>query len=128
MTRFPTRTAAEQRLFDCNQWSEDQLQRKIIQAAEELGWMAYHTHDSRRSNAGWPDLVLVHPRHRRLIIWELKSAKGRATPAQLAWLAALRNIPGILVGLKRPEDWASNSIQHELAARQTSTTEGTPPE
>jgi hypothetical protein len=127
MSTFPIRTAAEHRLWMCNQWTEEQLQNKILQLAKELGWLSYHAHDSRRSNPGWPDLVLVHPVQRRLIIWELKSAKGRPTPAQLAWITALRNV-GLNVAIKKPEDWANESIQHELAPRPASTTEGTPPE
>ncbi|WDF32233.1 VRR-NUC domain-containing protein [Arthrobacter agilis] len=125
MTRFPGLTAAEHRLKMCNEWSEKQLQDKIVQLAEELGWMTFHIYDSRRSNPGWPDLVLVHPVRRRLIIWELKSKNGRATPAQLTWLTALRNL-GLNVGIKKPEDWASESIQRELAARADSTIEGKP--
>ncbi|MFC3299621.1 VRR-NUC domain-containing protein [Arthrobacter agilis] len=125
MTRFPVLTAAEHRLKMCNAWSEQQLQDKVVQLAEELGWMTFHVYDSRRSNPGWPDLVLVHPVCRRLIIWELKSKNGRATPAQLTWLTALRNL-GLNVGIKKPEDWASESIQRELAARADSTIEGTP--
>ncbi|MHA7145460.1 VRR-NUC domain-containing protein [Arthrobacter sp. TmT3-37] len=113
MTPFPIRTAAEQRLFDCNQWTETQFQNKITQLAKELGWLVYHTNDSRRSDPGWPDLVLAHPIRHRLIIWELKSKTGRATPAQFAWITALRTA-GINVGIKRPEDWANESIQREL--------------
>ncbi|MEG9248024.1 VRR-NUC domain-containing protein [Arthrobacter sp. Soc17.1.1.1] len=113
MTRFPVLTAAEHRLKMCNEWTEQQLQDKITQLAKELGWLVYHTHDSRRSDPGWPDLVLVHPVRHRLIIWELKSKKGRATPAQLVWITALRTA-GVTVGIKRPEDWANESIQRAL--------------
>lgn len=126
MTRFPTRTTAEQRLFDCNQWTETQFQNMIIDLAKRLGWMYFHVHDSRRSIPGWPDLVLVHPVQHRLLFWELKSAKGRPTSAQLAWLAALRTA-GATVGVKKPEDWANESIQRELAAR-PAITGRTPPE
>jgi hypothetical protein len=54
--------------------------------------MRYHTHDSRRSPAGFPDLVLVHPTRPELgiVFLELKSAKGRTSPAQARWIMALR--------------------------------------
>ena len=32
---------------------------KLLGAAVPAGWMVYHTYDSRRSTAGFPDLVLV---------------------------------------------------------------------
>ncbi|MHA7292612.1 VRR-NUC domain-containing protein [Arthrobacter sp. HLT1-21] len=106
-------TAREYRLWMCNQWTEAQLQGKIVQLAEELGWLVYHTHDSRRSQKGWPDLVLLHPVRNEFMIWELKSAKGYPTKHQKIWLAALAAV-GITVGIRKPEDWASEQIQREL--------------
>ena len=57
--------------------TEAQLQDAIVQMARVLGWLVYHTFDSRRSAAGFPDLVMV--RNGRLIFAELKSATGKAT-------------------------------------------------
>ena len=39
--------------------TEREWQAQVVSAAQALGWTTYHTHDSRRSNKGWPDLVLV---------------------------------------------------------------------
>jgi hypothetical protein len=64
----------------------------IIRVARMLGWWAYHTHDSRRSAEGFPDLVLVGPQPdgtARLIFAEVKGLQTRVTPAQKAWLEAL---------------------------------------
>lgn len=69
--------------------TEDQFQSTLIEAARLLGWLAYHTHDSRRSEPGFPDLVLVHPKRRRLVFAELKSERGTVKPAQLRWHEAL---------------------------------------
>ncbi len=44
------------------QWREKQLQAQIVKTAGELGWKAYHSYFSDRSEAGWPDLVLVRER------------------------------------------------------------------
>ena len=41
--------------------SEKAFMDTILQAADLYGWWTYHTHDSRRSTAGFPDLVLVKP-------------------------------------------------------------------
>ncbi len=66
--------------------SERAFQRQIVQLAELMGWRTYHTYDSRRSNPGFPDLVLV--RAPRVIFAELKRQRGRVTAAQTEWVDA----------------------------------------
>lgn len=83
--------------------TEAEFQRLVVEYAEWNGWKTYHTFDSRRSNAGFPDLVLV--RKRRLLFVELKSEKGRVTNDQKAWLADLQLCPGVDTCLWRPSDW-----------------------
>jgi hypothetical protein len=90
--------------------SERAWQAKVVEAAKWLGWAVYHTHDSRRSEAGFPDLVLV--RDTRLVFAELKSASGRTTPAQEAWLLRLHDT-GAEVHVWRPEHWPQ--VQETLA-------------
>lgn len=104
--------------------TEKQFQEAIVRLAELQGWLVYHTHDSRRSNPGFPDLVLVHrgestqtvPRNCRLVFAELKTQKGRTSVAQAAWLEALGVVfarggamesqePRHAVYLWRPSDW-----------------------
>jgi hypothetical protein len=41
--------------------SEAALQALVVGVAQLYGWAHYHTHDSRRSDEGWPDLVLCRP-------------------------------------------------------------------
>lgn len=67
--------------------SEKQFQVQVVELAGYGGWLVYHTHDSRRSALGFPDLVLVRPP--RLIFAELKSEEGRIRPEQRTWLEAL---------------------------------------
>lgn len=67
--------------------SEDQLLEWVVDVADLFGWRTYHTHDSRHSQRGFPDLVMV--RGRRVIFAELKSANGTLTPEQKGWLEAL---------------------------------------
>lgn len=71
--------------------------------ARLTGWMTYHTHDSRRSEAGFPDITLVNVRQGRIIFAELKTATGRTTAAQERWLAALA-AAGCETALWRPAD------------------------
>lgn len=81
--------------------SEREFQAQVIQLARLLGWWAYHTHDSRRSNAGFPDLVLVR---NRVIYAELKTDRGAVRREQAEVMAALRKA-GAEVYLWRPAMW-----------------------
>jgi hypothetical protein len=70
--------------------SEAQLQNQIIAMARFHGFThAYHTHDSRRSVAGFPDLVLVSARQKRVLYRELKRERGRVEPEQQDWIDTL---------------------------------------
>jgi hypothetical protein len=66
---------------------ETRLQLRVIDLAARLGWRAYHTHDSRRSVRGFPDLVLVKPP--RVVFVELKVGRKQLTDSQRAWMADL---------------------------------------
>ena len=76
---------------------------RVRDLAQLHRWRTYHTHDSRRSEPGFPDLVLV--RGPRLVVAELKTAAGRVTPDQRAWLDALHGCGPPEVHLWRPDDW-----------------------
>ncbi|MEV6678635.1 VRR-NUC domain-containing protein [Streptomyces erythrochromogenes] len=86
--------------------TEEQFRRRVRQLAAMRGWsLAYHTHNSRRSDAGWPDEVYGHPRTRRTLFVELKTDSGRIRPAQEEWLQHLAAC-GFEVALWRPRDLA----------------------
>ena len=82
--------------------TEDQFQTSVIQVAKDTGWMLFHDYDSRRSTAGFPDLVMT--RNGRTIFAELKSQRGRIRPEQKEWIAELEKTNGIEVYLWRPSD------------------------
>lgn len=88
--------------------SEVSFQDAIIAAARYLGWKVYHTHDSRRSPAGFPDLVLVKD---KVLYREVKTEKGRLTREQADWILALR-AAGADAGVWRPSDW--DALEKEL--------------
>lgn len=88
--------------------SEAGFQAAVVELALLLSWQVFHPFDSRRSAAGWPDLSMV--RDGRLILAELKSARGRVTPEQREWLAALEQVAAasggaVSVHLWRPADF-----------------------
>lgn len=76
---------------------------QVIALARLCRWKVYHTHDSRHSQAGFPDLVLL--KGPRLIFAELKVGRNRATPEQVEWMEALLPVPGVEVFLWLPNDW-----------------------
>ncbi|MGL3804705.1 VRR-NUC domain-containing protein [Paeniglutamicibacter sp. R2-26] len=95
-------------------WSEKEFQDQVVEAAKALGWLVYHTHDSRRSEPGFPDLVLVHERKKTVLYRELKTQKGKASVDQEKWLRVLSAV-GSDAGLWRPEQWLSRQIHSELS-------------
>ena len=92
--------------------SEKDFMESIVQLARNTGWMVYHPYDSRRSEPGFPDLVMTKPK--RLVIAEIKTEKGKTTPAQDQWLSTLRTARGVKVKLWRPSDWPE--IERTLGA------------
>ncbi|HSS11389.1 MAG TPA: hypothetical protein VLL25_15995 [Acidimicrobiales bacterium] len=82
--------------------TEKDWMRQVVDLARIRHWDIYHTHISRWSEAGWPDLSLVRPP--RLILAELKSATGKLTAGQTHWLTQLQACPGVEVYLWRPDD------------------------
>ena len=69
--------------------SEATFQAAVVRYAKFHGWEVYHTHDSRHSAAGFPDLVGNHP-SKGMFAAELKKTGGQATSAQTRWLVAFK--------------------------------------
>lgn len=83
--------------------TERSFQAMVVELASIRGWLCYHTYDSRRSNPGFPDLVMV--RGERLIFAELKSRLGRVTREQQLWHHALWAVPQVECYVWKPADW-----------------------
>ena len=103
--------------------SEKQFQANVVRLAKLHGWMVYHTHDSRHSEPGFPDLVLC--RDGVLIFAELKRQTGRVSAAQREWMQHLSLVAGVVgasgvhgaiqVYLWKPADW--QTIERVLSGR-----------
>jgi len=94
--------------------SENELEehmRRILADLPSVRW--YHTHDSRRSPSGFPDLVAVGPGG--VLFRELKREGKKPTVSQAAWLAALRGA-GQDAEVWRPSSLLSGTVARELAA------------
>ena len=87
---------------------EKHFQAQVIKIAKAFGWTYYHTYWSKNSPAGFPDLVLVK---NKILYRELKTEKGRLTPAQKMWGENIKKAGG---------DWdvwrpsMADKIQEEL--------------
>lgn len=105
--------------------SEADFSRTVVELAQLLGWRVAHFRPGLTSRVdakgkpvwvtpvqaegkGFPDLVLV--KGERLLFAELKSATGKLTPEQQAWLDALRQVPGIEAYVWRPTYWYAVEI------------------
>ena len=106
--------------------TEEELFENVRDAAGKLRWRLYHTRDSRRSDFGFPDLVLVSRSRGRLLFVELKSDTGRLRSQQEGWLVDLETVglrenddetPGYWmpeVYLWRPRQWIDGTIEGKL--------------
>jgi len=88
--------------------SEDDLKAAILDLAHLYRWRIVHIRPAKtvhgwrtayEGDSGLPDLIMA--RNGVVLLCELKSEKGKATPEQLAWLAAA----GPNGHLWRPSSW-----------------------
>lgn len=101
--------------------SEDELLFNVRDCAQKLGWLFYHTRDSRKSDEGFPDCHMVRDVPEREIVYaELKAQKGKLREEQNAWLRVLTAISEDEGGVQvryyiwRPEDWLNGRIEKAL--------------
>ncbi len=103
--------------------SEAQLQDAVIEMAQLLGWRVAHFRPAQTTKgwatpvqadgAGFPDLIML--RDSWMIAAELKSAKGKVSPAQDEWLDAFLRV-GATVAVWYPRDLRSGEIERALRA------------
>jgi len=85
--------------------THDDFMNQVVQLATTLGYKKiYHTHDSRRSEKGFPDLVLVNPEKKRVVYIEIKRENDKPTPEQEDWILTLK-AAGQDAYIFRPSDW-----------------------
>jgi hypothetical protein len=94
--------------------TEAELQRLVVDAASLLGWSWLHVRPGRTLTGwvtpttgplglGWPDLTLIRARDRRVLLLELKAAKGVVSAVQATCHELLRSA-GLDVRVVRPRD------------------------
>jgi hypothetical protein len=90
--------------------SEGELLRHVRESLEDRGFReptgaVWHVVDSRLVAAGLPDIIAYSDSLPAMVLlWELKTGKGRLRAAQARALAHLRTVPGIDARIVRPAD------------------------
>jgi hypothetical protein len=105
LDEFIGQTAAEM--------SERTLQTCVLAHARWLGYKCYHTHNSRHSGAGFPDIVAISRDRNRIWVAELKREGKKPSKAQAQWLDYFAAV-GIDAYVWTPSSWLSGEIQKIL--------------
>ncbi len=116
MTRRATRTQSPdaREVVDAAQ-SEADFQRQVVELAVSLGWTVRHNADSRRTQAGEPDLELL--RGATMLRLELKGEKGVVRPAQQFYIDRLKLVKFVHAEIVRPRDFEALKDTLERAVR-----------
>jgi hypothetical protein len=85
--------------------TEEELLAKVRRLAKMTGWKCYHTRDSRKSELGFPDVVLTNGDE--VLIYELKDNRRKTTVEQEQWLQLLQHTGKVEAGIWRPNQWAA---------------------
>lgn len=93
--------------------TETMFEASIMALARLMGWAVYHTHNSRHSSKGFPDLCLAKPG--KTIYAEVKNATRKVTPEQWDWLWVLQHNGLVECYVWRPHDFPE--IERVLTAR-----------
>ena len=94
--------ATNRRLTVAHLVDEKGFMQAVKDVARARGWLVYHNFDARRSDPGFPDLLMV--RGDRIVAMECKTMRGKVTAAQEAWLKALSDA-GATAMVVRPDMW-----------------------
>jgi hypothetical protein len=90
--------------------AEGTLQERCEEVARGYGWLVHHNADSRRADAGLPDLVMVSPvlpdGTTVLGLLELKAETGKPSDIQQLWLDRLALGKVLVVGVLKPSEWS----------------------
>lgn len=87
--------------------SEKAFMSAVLRVAKQHDWLCYHTHDSRKSAPGYPDVTLARlpgPGRPGEVIWAELKVEAPLTIEQERWLATLSHVQHTEAHLWRPAD------------------------
>lgn len=90
---------------------EAAFQDKVVDFAQDAGWLVQHTYRGRVGKGAWrtpatvgfPDLLLLKPG--RCVVLELKMPGNHASDAQNRWISTFQTIEGIDAYVVYPAHW-----------------------
>lgn len=101
--------------------TEAQCQATIVAAAKRGNWLVHAERPARtqsgkwstpiQGHAGFPDLILISPDHRTIIVAELKRKPNKVEPHQWTWLDAFSDFARSNVCFPSPE-WSKDHGLH----------------
>ncbi|MCL6437229.1 MAG: VRR-NUC domain-containing protein [Rubrobacteraceae bacterium] len=98
--------------------SEKNFTTRVKGIFRAAGWLTYHTWNSKHSDPGFPDLMLV--RDGRLVAMELKVKNNKISECQARWLEALAR-----AGIETYVMWPRHEAEiTKIAAGESSAREG----
>ena len=86
--------------------NEAQLQARVREVCKKLSLLHYHTKDSRKSERGFVDSMIIAPTGGVLWAMELKVEGATPTLDQERWLHALSRVTRVESGIVRPSTLA----------------------
>ena len=89
------------------------LQNDVMASLARMGWMTYHTWDSRNSASGFQDIVAV--RGERLAFLELKRQQATLGEAQERWFNAIVLARQVEAYVVRPRDLRIGWLEETFA-------------
>mgnify|MGYP001565145424 CR=1 FL=1 len=87
--------------------SEKQVQACVREVCKRMGYLHYHTWDSRKSEPGYPDSTIIHPDGGVLWMVEIKRQGETPTLPQQRWLEALSRVERVEAAVVYPDDLAA---------------------
>jgi len=66
--------------------TEKLFQGRVEQSLKVAGFQVYHTWNSMHSTKGFPDIVAIHPKRKKIVVIEVKTETGIVRPEQNDWL------------------------------------------
>ena len=85
--------------------NESDFKSSVIDLAKHTGWKWYHNPDSRRSSAGFPDLVLVKPPNVLFVELKMDNPGSKLTADQLDWQKKLNDCTDVKACVITPDSY-----------------------
>lgn len=94
------------------EWTEKELLEWARDIGRAYGWRVYHTYDSRNSEPGFPDLIMIKDGVQLAV--ETKTLTGRVTSEQADWLLDFAGVREVRARVVRPDPGSRRWLEKQL--------------